>query len=92
MVFDYIYQSVLEEQNLYYGEKEIFQRVKKDKESWTFGIPKEGIDNFLHQQGLELIEQMDSNKLEEKYFQDKKGNIVGNINGTHCIVYAKVRK
>ncbi len=91
VVFDYIYQSVLEEENLYYGEQQIYQRVKKSGEGWTFGIAEGDINNFLQQRGLELIEHMDSQKLEEKYFQDKNGNIVGKVNGTHCIVYARIK-
>lgn len=92
VVFDYIYQSVLEEKNLYYGEREIYKNVKKSGEGWTFGIVKGEISNFLQQRGLELIEHMDSNKLEEKYFQDENGTIVGNVNGTHCIVHAKIKE
>ena len=91
IVFDYIYQSVLEEKNLYYGEQEIYQRVKKDGEGWTFGLVKGDISNFLQDRGLELIKHWDSNELQEKYFQDKNKNIVGKINGTHCIVHTKVK-
>ena len=89
VIFDFIYKSVLEEKNLFYGEQEIYQNVKKAGEGWSFGIEKEGIENFLKHQGLELIELMDSNYLEKKYFQDENGNILGKINGTHCITYAK---
>ncbi len=91
VVFDYIYQSVLEEKNLYYGEREIYQRVKKDGEGWTFGLLEGEIRNFLQDRGLELIKNWDSLKLQENYFQDKNRNIVGKINGTHCIVHAKVK-
>jgi len=91
VVFDYVDQSVLEEENLDHGEREIYQRVKKAGESWTFGIAKGDINNFLQKRGLELIEHMDSYKLEEKYFQDKSSNIVGKVNRTHCIVYAKIK-
>lgn len=91
VVFDYIYKSVLEEMNLYYGEKKIYQRVKKSGEGWTFGIAKGDIENFLHQRGLSLIEHMDSNVLEEKYFQDEENTILGKVNGTHCIIYAKIK-
>lgn len=91
VVFDYIYQSVLEEKNLYYGEQEIYQRVKKDGEGWTFGLIKGDISNFLQDRGLELIEHWDSNELQVKYFQDKYKNIVGKINGTHCIAHAKLK-
>ncbi|MEJ2249377.1 MAG: SAM-dependent methyltransferase [Candidatus Lokiarchaeota archaeon] len=91
VVFDYIYQSVLEEKNLFKGEQEIYRTVKKSGESWTFGIEKGEIIQFLQKRGLELIKQLDSQKLEEMYFQDKNGNTVGYINSTHCIVHAKVK-
>lgn len=91
VVFDYIYKSVIEEENLYYGEQEIYRRVKKAGEGWTFGIVKGDINNFLQQRGLELIEHMDSNKLEEKYFQGKNSKIMGKVNGTHCIAYAEIK-
>ena len=89
VVFDFIYQSVLEEKNLFYGEQEIYQRIKKTGEGWTFGIPKNEIEIFLKRWGLELIEQLDSPKLEKIYFEDRNGKIVGKINGTHCIIHAK---
>lgn len=90
VVFDFIYQSVLEEKNLFFGEQEIYQRVKKTGEGWTFGIPKNEIEDFLEQHGLELIELMDSSKLEKRYFEDENGKIVGKINGTHCIIHSKI--
>jgi methyltransferase (TIGR00027 family) len=92
VVFDYIYESVLKEMNLFYGEEEIYQRVKKSGEEWTFGIAKGEMNNFLKQWGLSLIEHLDSNELEEKYFRDDENNIIGNVNGTHCIVYANIKK
>lgn len=90
VVFDYIYKSVLEEKNLKYGERKIYQRVKKSGEGWTFGIEKEEIHSFLRQRGLVLIRQMDAHKLEEMYFSDENDNLVGRVNGTHCIIYANI--
>jgi methyltransferase (TIGR00027 family) len=43
VVFDYIYSSVLRGENLYYGESEVFNGVKNEKEPWSFGIEKEEI-------------------------------------------------
>ena len=34
IVFDYVYASVLRQENLYYGEKGIFKSVSKAKEQW----------------------------------------------------------
>ena len=92
VVFDYIYKSVLEGKNLYYGEKSIFNRVKKSGEGWIFGIAEGEIKTFLQERRLALIQRMDSNQLEEKYFQDEENIILGKVNETHCIVYAKIKK
>jgi methyltransferase (TIGR00027 family) len=89
LVFDYIYASVLRKENKYYGENEIYQRVKKDYEKWTFGIEEEGIKNFLENYNFSVVEHLDSNAIEKKYFKDESGRIITKVNGTHCIVSAK---
>lgn len=89
VVFDYIYSSVLREENLYYGEAEVFNGVKKEKEPWCFGIEKGEIKSFLKDKKLNLVRNLNSNDLEKEFFTDKQGNRVTRINGTHCIVYAR---
>ena len=89
VVFDYVYSSVLREENLYYGETEVYQLVKKENEPWCFGIEKGAIESFLEQRNLRLIENLHSEDLEKKFFTDERGNTVGRINGTHCIAYAR---
>jgi len=89
VVFDYVYSSVLREENLYYGETEVYQLVKKENEPWCFGIEKGAIESFLEQRNLRLIENLNSEDLEKKFFTDEHGAVVGKINGTHCIAYAR---
>ena len=89
LVFDYIYASVLRQELKYFGEKSIYERVKKDGESWTFGIEEGEIENFLNQFNFNLIEHLDSNTIENKYFKNESGKIITKVNGTHCIVLAK---
>ncbi|NHJ40168.1 MAG: SAM-dependent methyltransferase [Asgard group archaeon] len=90
IVFDTIYASVLREEHLYYGEEDIFNMVKNANEKWTFGIEKNKIQTFLEKRGFFLIEQNNSESLEQKYFTDNKGNLLTRINGTHCLVLAKI--
>lgn len=92
VVFDYIYASVLRRELKYYGESAIYNRVKKDKEQWTFGIEEGDIENYLGTFKFDLIENLDSTDLEKKYFQDYSGNAITKVNGTHCIVLAKIIK
>ncbi|MFX1398180.1 MAG: class I SAM-dependent methyltransferase [Promethearchaeota archaeon] len=91
IVFDYIYQSVLNKQNLYHGEEEIYQTIKKSGEGWTYGIVEGDIENFLQVRDLKLVEHLNYRDLEEKFFQDENNNIIGKVNGTHCIVLAKIK-
>ncbi len=89
VIFDFLYKSVLRKENLYYGEASIYNRVQAEGEAWHFGIEKGELQNFLKKYDLILIEQLNSKKLEEIYFTDNQGKIVGKVNGTHCIVYAR---
>ncbi len=89
LVFDYIYASVLRQELKYFGEKSIYERVKKDGESWTFGIEEGEIEKFLNYYNFNLIEHLNSNTIEDKYFKNESGKIITKVNGTHCIVLAK---
>jgi methyltransferase (TIGR00027 family) len=86
IVFDYIYAGVLRKENKYYGEGEIYKTVAQAGEEWTFAIEEGGIERFLGGYGFSLVDQSDKQKLEDKYFRNSRGLIVGQINGTHAIV------
>ena len=89
IVFDYVYSSVLREENLYYGEFEVFNGVKDRGEPWSFGIEKGEIESFLEDKNLKLIQNLNSEDLENEFFKDENGNILSKVNGTHCIAYVK---
>jgi len=88
IVFNYIYASVLRHQDMYYGEKGALETVAKAGESWHFGIEKGEIGQFLSRYGFELRDHRDARELEEMYFKDPAGRIVGRVNGTHCLARA----
>lgn len=88
VVFDYIYASVLRNENIYYGEKGMIESMAKTAEQWHFGIEKGEIVQFLSRYGFELHDQRDSRDLEEMYFKDPSEKIVGRVNGTHCLARA----
>lgn len=88
VVFDYIYASVLRREGTYYGEKGFADAVAKAGEQWRFGIEKGEVRQFLSRYGLELRDHRDARALEELYFADPSGKIVGRINGTHCLARA----
>ena len=90
VAFDYIYASVLRRENKYYGEKEIFDTVSRAGEGWTFGIEEGEIGKFLTERGFRMMSHYTPFELEERYFRADDGNTARKINGTHCIVQAKV--
>ena len=88
VVFNYVYASVIRHEDIYYGEEGAMETLEKVGESWHFGIEKGGISQFLSRYGFELRDHRDAHELEEMYFKDPAGKIVGQVNGTHCIVKA----
>ena len=90
IAFDYIYASVLRRENRYYGEKEIFQRVSRAGEGWTFGIEEGEIETFLSDRGLRLAAHHAAPGLQKEYLTADDGSIFGRINGTHAIAVASV--
>jgi methyltransferase (TIGR00027 family) len=88
VVFDYIYASVLRREDKYYGERGFADAVAKAGEEWRFGIEHGEIKQFLSKYGLELRDHRDAREMEEMYFKDLAGRIVGRVNGTHCLARA----
>ena len=88
IVFDFIYSSVINHENLYQGEKKLVESVSKSDEGFCFGLEKENLLHFLSTYGFEISDISDSTALENKYFKDRNGNILSPVNGTHCIVTA----
>jgi len=91
VVFDYIYASILRNEGIYYGESGIKQTVSGVGEQWHFGIEEGQIEQFLAKYEMRLIDQQNSKSLEDKYFTESNGRIVGRVNGTHCLVTAEQR-
>ena len=88
VVFDYVRASVLRQEGSCYGERDIVRTVAKAGERWYFGTEEGELEQFLKKYGLRVVEHKDAQELERMYFTDASGEIVGRINGTHCLVRA----
>ena len=86
--FDYVYASVLRREELYEGKRQIVESVAKAGEGWHFGIERGEVEQFLSTYDLVLCAQCDAGQLEQMYFKDESGKILGRVNGTHCLVRA----
>jgi len=91
IVFDYVHASVLQQEGLYYGEKDMIKTVAGAGEQWNFGLEKGQIGHFLAAYGMQLIDHKDAKDLEQEYFTDANGKLAGRVNGTHGLVLAEKR-
>ena len=88
LVFDFIFGGVLRKENKYYGEKGMYKRVAKVGEGWSFALEEGAVEGFLGKYGFVLKDYRGSSDLEDAYFRDSKGQVVGRVNGTHAIITA----
>ena len=90
VVFDYVYASVLRREGPYEAaETKVRESVAKEGEPWQFGIEKGTIEQFLSTYDFKLCDESDASKLEQIYFRNERGKIVGHVNRTHCLVRAE---
>jgi methyltransferase (TIGR00027 family) len=86
IVFDYIHAGVLRREDKYYGERDIYKTVASVGEEWTFALEESEVERFLSRYGFLQKDHSGTQELEDRYFQNSKGLVVGKINGTHAIV------
>lgn len=88
IVFDYIYASVVRQENIYEGEQKLYENVAAKGERFRFGIEMGHTDEFLSTYGFTAEKIMDSDVLESMFFRDAGDGFLGKVNKTHCIVTA----
>jgi methyltransferase (TIGR00027 family) len=89
VIFDYIYASVVRQENLYEGEKKVYDAVLKAGEKWTFGIEKGEVNAFLSKYSLTPVNEATASDLEKMYLTGRNGKLAGRVTGTHALVTAK---
>jgi len=83
IAFDYIYAGVLRKENKYYGEREnSLKTLAKVGEEWTFALEEGEVEGFLSRYGFRLKDHSGKRELEDRYFKNSSGVIVGKINAT----------
>ena len=83
IAFDYIYAGVLRKENKYYGERgRSLKTLAKVGEEWTFALEEGEDGHFLNRHGFSLKDHSGKPELEDRYFKNSDGVILGKINGT----------
>lgn len=91
IVFDYVRAAVIRGVDTKYGVKEAAVMVNEGAdEPWQFGIDPGQLHAFLSVYGIEVVDHKTASQLEDEYFKDETGKIVGRVNDSHCLVTAKV--
>jgi methyltransferase (TIGR00027 family) len=88
-VFDYVHKSVLHKENRYYGEKEVYNYVRKVGEPIVSGMDYQELESFLFRFQFSIRENMDSDALNKMYFSEENAKRPGVVNETLCIVRAR---
>jgi methyltransferase (TIGR00027 family) len=88
IVFDHVLSSVLRNEGISDEERKIAHSVSRAGEQWRFSIEKNEVGHFLKTHDFKLVEHLDAHQLEQKYFKDRSGRIVGHVNGSHCLIRA----
>lgn len=90
VAFDYIHSVVLRNEGKFYGEKELQKNVVDSGEPWTFGFEEGKVAEYLLDRGFKIVEECDTETLEQRYFTDSDGSLLGRVNATHSIVLAEI--
>lgn len=72
IVFDYIFQSVVEGTCQLEGARNEFRKMARTSEPLTFGIGKQEIDSFLSTRGFANVKDVGADFLSRAYFQKRR--------------------
>lgn len=83
VAFDYAVSLSDKTVNNYYGAKEFTETWKKrhSNEPFKFAIDAGGIELFLEQRGLKIINHLDSEQIEKMFLLKENGSLIGKVSG-----------
>lgn len=89
IVFDYVYQSILEGDTSLYGAAEAIRLVRKRGEPFLFGIAEGKIGAFLVERGFECAADLRPAELERRYLSREDGSLIGRSVGYWALAHAR---
>lgn len=83
IAFDYAIAVPEEKMGNYFAAKEFFESMKKqmEAEDIQFLIEEGGIEPFLEQRNLKLIEHLNNEEIEKRYLTREDGSLIGHMPG-----------
>jgi methyltransferase (TIGR00027 family) len=89
IVFDYIFQEMVEGDDSAYGARQIKKRLNGLGEPLRFGIPAGGAASFVERFGLTLISDLHPDELARRYLRRADGTIAGRPYGFSALAHAE---
>jgi len=89
IVFDYIFQSMVEGKCDYYGAKQSSYYASKVGEPYLFGVEEGKIKEFLEDRKFNLILEYTPEQLEQTYLKRSDGTVLGKVYGYTNIAHAQ---
>jgi methyltransferase (TIGR00027 family) len=90
VLFDYIYQAVVDGVSTAYGAPETQARVRAMGEPFLFGLPETGARSFLEARGFRVASDLGPEELDRRYLSGASGDRVGRVSAFFGIAHAKV--
>lgn len=92
LAFDYFYKSIIDGTNTDFGADILSNSAENLGEQFKFGIEKGEIKEFLKLMNFELLQNFNSEELENTYLKTSNGDLIGNMYGFAEFVIAKKKK
>jgi len=89
IVFDYVFQSILEGDATLYGAAEAIRLVRKRGEPFLFGIKAGKVVSFLRDRGLECVADLSPADVERIYLMREDGRLIGRSVGYWALAHAR---
>jgi methyltransferase (TIGR00027 family) len=89
LVFDYAHASAVRSEAHGKGETQVTRKLAEYGESWQFGLDEHEVGPLLARFDFRILDLKNPRDLEETYFKDARGRIVGHVSGAQSIVTAE---
>jgi O-methyltransferase involved in polyketide biosynthesis len=77
LVFDYCWEEVVDGSSVNPDAVRVRRAAELRGEPWFSGIPRGGVEEFLAQRGLGMVEEVDTSTARERYLRRADGSVVG---------------
>lgn len=90
MIFEYVFQSLVDGTSTHYGAVEGREYVAARGEPFIFGIPEGTVGDFVTRRGFELVSDLSGPELDRRYLADASGNVLGQVHAYASVATCRI--